>query len=142
MAFSAFPSWPPHNNCETECGVIDILVLFSYCSCNESPQALWLNTNVSFHSFGSPLSEMDFATLKSRCQLGCTPSGDFREEFIFLPFLLLKATHIPWLTAPSSIFTASSTAPSPFLTSALSHLPLTLRPPSYKEPYHSLGPHR
>lgn len=76
----------------------------------------------------------------SRIALPLEASG--KNSFSCL-FLLLKATCIPWLTAPSTLFTASSTGSSPFLTPALlSHLPLTLMPPSYKESCNSLSPHR
>lgn len=97
-----------------------------------------LRGNVSFHNSGGLKSERDFAKLKSRCRQVTLPLEASGKNSFSCLFLLLKATCIPWHMAPSSFFTASSTGSSPFLTSALlSHLPLTLRPPSYKESYNS-----
>ena len=44
--------------------------------------------------------QMDLTALKARCEQGCIPYGDFKGEYISLPFPPLEAAHTPWLRAP------------------------------------------
>lgn len=61
---------------------------------------------------------MGLAGLKSRCHLGCAPSGSSEDRVRFLP--LSPARGISWLVVPSRTFKAGSTAFSTPLSVSLS----------------------
>ena len=46
----------------------------------------------------------EFTGLSSRCQQGCVPSRGSRRESVSCLCQLLEAPCIPWLVAPSSVF--------------------------------------
>lgn len=72
-------------------------------------------------------------SLKSRYWQGYILSGDCKGEFLSLPFLVSRASCIPWLVTQSSIFKASNVASS--------NLPGPQPPPRALSQTHSLHCH-
>lgn len=99
-------------------------VLVSGSRRNKLPQTKWLTTAVY------PPTVQDARSLKSRCQLGSTPSGGSRGEFLLCLFHLPEAVGIPYghITATSASVVI---LPAPLL--SMSNISL---PDSYKDTCH------
>lgn len=123
-------------------------ILFSCCY---SELSILNNTKLlsnNNNTLGGQSLKMVLTGLESRCLQGCIPSGGSGVQFGFLPFPASGGTCTPWLTAPSSIFKARSTASSNLslfasasITSSPPRFPsLTLLPCRCRDTYAYIGP--